>query len=78
MRELLRTARSNRNMTQEQVAAEIPCSAAYYSDIETGKKNPSLKVANRIEDILGVRVLPLNILQTTGATAPKEFHTPQG
>lgn len=38
----LRTLRAERNLTQEELAAQAGFSRSYYNEIETGKRNISL------------------------------------
>jgi len=41
-----------KNLTQEQIAAKLQITRAYYTNLEQGKGNPSLKVASKIKEIL--------------------------
>ncbi|MBB5171967.1 helix-turn-helix domain-containing protein [Texcoconibacillus texcoconensis] len=45
--------RKSKKMTQEEVAAAAYINRAYYSQIETGKRTPSLDVAINISQVLG-------------------------
>jgi len=52
MRVKLRSLRMQKNLTQEQIAAKLQITRAYYTNLEQGKGNPSLKVASKIKEIL--------------------------
>lgn len=41
------------NLTQESVAEKAGISRAYYTEIEIGTKNPSVKSAQKIAKVLG-------------------------
>ncbi|WP_138419687.1 helix-turn-helix transcriptional regulator [Aquibacillus sediminis] len=56
-REWLIQARKLKHYTQEQIAAEAYIDRTYYSQIETGKRNPGLHVAIKIADILNFEPL---------------------
>ena len=42
-------------MTQKQIANEIGVARTTYTNIELGTKNPSLKLAMKIKEVLGVK-----------------------
>ena len=48
--------RMSKNITQEELAFEINTSPAYISNIERGKKKPSLQKLIEIADVLGVTI----------------------
>jgi DNA-binding XRE family transcriptional regulator len=48
--------RKKLNLTQDQVAEEANISRAYYVNIEAGRKDPSIKVAKRIADVMETTV----------------------
>lgn len=50
----VRSARIERGWTQEQLAFEANVKRAYVSEIESGKRNPSLDVVEKIANALGV------------------------
>ncbi len=52
----IRHFRRIKNITQEELAFEINTSPAYISNIERGKKKPSLQKLFEIADILGVTI----------------------
>ena len=52
----IRTLRINRQMTQEDLAFMLETSPSYVSNIENGKKKPSLKKLGEISDIFGVSI----------------------
>lgn len=51
--------RSQRKMSQEDLALEINVSKNYLSDIECGRRNPTLKVMNKIAKGLKVDLATL-------------------
>lgn len=51
--------RRKRGMTSEKLAYENEISKGYMSDIENGKKLPSIKMLNQIADALGVDIKEL-------------------
>jgi len=53
MREWLRNRRTDKKMTQEDVAKLANIDRAYYTMIENGSRNPSVRVAKRIALALG-------------------------
>jgi UDP-N-acetylglucosamine 1-carboxyvinyltransferase len=54
---ILREVRSDRGWTQGQLAAELGTSQSAVARMEQGKQNLSLKMLQRIENILGQRIL---------------------
>lgn len=52
MRTWLINARINKKLTQEQVAIHADVSKEYISMIELNKRNPSVKVAKKIAELL--------------------------
>ncbi|WP_313902089.1 helix-turn-helix transcriptional regulator [Methylobacterium sp. E-046] len=48
--------RRGRNLTQEEVAHRAEIHQTYLSDVERGKRNPSILVLNRIAAALSVDV----------------------
>lgn len=53
MREKLRRLRTAAGYTQQQLSDKVHISRNHYTQIETGEKNPSLKVSLRIKQVLG-------------------------
>lgn len=51
----LKEIRISQRLLQEQVAAAAGIERAYYSMIETGKRKPSVNVAQAIANILGFK-----------------------
>ncbi len=49
----LEEARKQKNKSQEEIAKEVGISRAGYSNIENGKRKPSVQVAKKIADVLG-------------------------
>ena len=52
--ELLRQARTKRELTQEEVAKKVGISRSYYGDIETGRTLPSGRTLLKINDVLPI------------------------
>ena len=52
----LKDIRTKRNLTQQQVADKIGCSAIVYSRYENGLRQPSIETLLRLADIFGVTV----------------------
>jgi len=50
----LRQLRKNKGLSQEQMADAAGVNAKYYSEIERGKRNISLKVMERVSSNLGL------------------------
>ena len=53
---LIRYYRLKSRITQEELAFRIDSTAAYISNLETGKKKPSLDKLTQIAEVLGVTV----------------------
>jgi len=51
----VRSARIDKGWTQEQLAFEAGVKRGYVSEIENGKRNPSLDVVEKIADALGLK-----------------------
>ncbi|MDD4590122.1 MAG: helix-turn-helix transcriptional regulator [Parabacteroides sp.] len=51
-RKWLLLIRKNKNLTQQQVACMANIKRTHYTQIETGSRNPSVKVAKCIADVL--------------------------
>lgn len=66
----IRFLRTNRQMTQEDLAFLLETSPSYVSNIENGKKKPSLKKLGEISDIFGVSI---NDLVSVSITLEDEF-----
>jgi putative transcriptional regulator len=49
-RTFLRERRNEMGLTQEKVARELDISTTYYNQIETGSRNPKLKLAIKISE----------------------------
>jgi putative transcriptional regulator len=52
--ELLRTGRTTLGLTQQAVAESVGVRSSYVSLLENGRRKPSLNVAVRIADIIGI------------------------
>ncbi len=52
MRIKLKEIRLKNNLTHEELAEKVGINRATYTNIELGYKNPSLKVAIKIKDVL--------------------------
>ncbi len=59
----IRFVRIARRLSQRDLAQRAACSANYLSMIETGKKDPSLPLLERIAEVLGV---PMSYLFAMG------------
>lgn len=55
----IRMARTEKKMTQAQLAAEMHVSAAMISQYERGERNPKIETINKIAEVLGVPVAQL-------------------
>lgn len=53
---ILKQIRLNNGWTQQYVADYLGITKATYSNIETGKRNPSLDLALRIQKMFGVSI----------------------
>lgn len=63
----VRDARLARGMTIEALAHEVGLAYSYVGQLERGRRNPTLKVVERIASALGVA--PLNLLQTASTNS---------
>lgn len=54
LRTWLRSIREKGGLTQEDIAKDALISRAYYTEIESGHKNPSVSVAKRISTKLNL------------------------
>jgi putative transcriptional regulator len=55
-RDKLKKLRKDKGLTQKEVADKIGVSRSMYTSIESGTRDPSLKVMQRIVDFFGDRV----------------------
>lgn len=55
MRDKLKKVRLEQNLTQYQVAKMVGISRPSYTNIELGRKNPSLKIALKIKKVLNYK-----------------------
>ena len=60
LKNILKNYRKKAKLTQKQIAKKINISQCYYSAIETGRLNPSLKVFSQLAAILNI---DMNILK---------------
>ena len=56
-REWLKEARKAQGLTLKDLAAQIGCSFNYLSDLELGKRNPSLVMADKLARALEFSIL---------------------
>ncbi|WP_408954765.1 helix-turn-helix transcriptional regulator [Natroniella sp. ANB-PHB2] len=56
MRYKLVNAREKEDLTQEEVAEMLNITRGHYGHIETGRRNPSIKLAIDIADLFGMAV----------------------
>ena len=61
--------RKEKRITQEELAFRIMTSAAYISNIESGKKKPSLQKLTEIAESLGITINDLIYLPTLNASS---------
>ena len=54
MREWLKATRLEKGLRVEEVAEQVDITGSYYTMIEAGSRNPSVKVAKRLGVLLGV------------------------
>ena len=52
----LKHFRIKSKLTQEELAKKVEITRPYLTEIENGKRNPTIKIAKKIADILGVTV----------------------
>lgn len=52
-------ARKKRNLTQEELAEMVSVSTTYVGFIEQGQRVPSIKTADKISRVLGIRLSEL-------------------
>lgn len=69
----IRIARTTFGLTQGELAARVSVGASHLSLIESGKRQPSLKVLNEISAALEVPVHLLTLL----ASGPRELEDPK-
>lgn len=65
----VRAARKEKGWTQEQLAFEAGIKRAYLSEIEGGKRNPTLDVVEKIASALSVEAISL--FASTTAAQPR-------
>ena len=75
----LKRLRKQHKMTQEKLAGQLDISVSYLSEIENGKKNPSLKVLKKTADCFGCPVKDLFDDETeAGTSGVQEQNTAAG
>lgn len=52
MRTWLKEIRLNKKMSQLKIANEVEISRAFYTQIELGNRDPSVRIAKRIAEVL--------------------------
>lgn len=55
-RKKLKELREENNLYQKDMAEMLNISLSFYSSIERGKRNPTLKLAKKISDLFDVRI----------------------
>ncbi|PTJ92077.1 helix-turn-helix domain-containing protein [Staphylococcus simulans] len=55
----IKQIRKRMNITQSELATKMGISQSYLSDIENGRKNPSIKTVKKLADSLGLSVTDL-------------------
>ena len=53
MREWLKDIREERHMSQLEISERVNITQPSYSNIEAGRRNPSIEAAKKIADVLG-------------------------
>lgn len=61
----LKVMRKYHNISQTQLAAKLSISGSYLSEIESGKKEPSLEVLHRYADVFEVPLSSLVVFSET-------------
>lgn len=54
--EMILRKRQAAGMTQEQLAAQVPCSRTIIAQYEIGLKTPSISIVSRLADVFGCTV----------------------
>ena len=54
--DFIRAGREAKKLFQAQIAEEVGITQAYYSQIESGKRNPDLRTAIQICNVLGLDI----------------------
>lgn len=57
--DVLRRVRESQSTSQEKLAESAEIDRTYVSMIERGKRNPTLEIANRLAEALGVKLSEL-------------------
>lgn len=57
--EMVKTLRKEQGLTQEKLATKIGVSSAYVGFIEQGQRTPSVKTADKIARVLGIKLSEL-------------------
>lgn len=73
-----RAARKRLDLTQEEVAKRLSCSAEFYARIERGHAFPSVATFNRIVDVLEVSGDELLGLKSGDGESPRAGRVPAG
>lgn len=76
MRTALREARLGRALTVDEMAATLGTTPSCYYKIEQGVRNPSIGLAKRIADLLGVRMDALFFGQGMDETSKRSTAIP--
>jgi transcriptional regulator with XRE-family HTH domain len=59
------TARRDRSLTQEELAAKADVNQSYLSEVEIGKRNPTIAMLDRIATALGLDIADLTKRRST-------------
>lgn len=54
MREILKNARNEKNMTQKQIAEYLEISLRYYQNIEAGERTGDFEIWDKLEELLNI------------------------
>lgn len=64
MREILKKARQDAGLTQQQIADKLGISLRYYQNIEAGERTGDFSIWDNLEDITGTHQRKLRELST--------------
>ena len=68
----IKQIRLSNGWTQQYIADNIGITKASYSNIETGKRRPSLKVALKLQKMFGISIENLLNIENDGSAPTKE------
>lgn len=68
----IRKQKPMNGMTQKKLAEEMGVTPQYINKVVKGKENLTLETVSKIEEVLGIRLLEVPILETSSTTGLKE------